>query len=29
VKSELFGAGSKRTAVENNSQALRQAGLIS
>ena len=29
VKSELFGAGSKRTAVENNSRALRQAGHIS
>jgi hypothetical protein len=29
VKSEVFGSGSKRTAVENNSRALRSAGLIS
>jgi len=26
---EIFGSGSKRTAVENNSQALRSAGMIS
>ena len=29
VKSELFGAGSKRTAVENNSRALRSIGELS